>query len=146
MWQLLFRFFAESWWQARAFLVTFCHLNETSLDLLCSCVNISPQQQSFQWHQLDLHKSQFYNSRSRWAMFSNEHAWRMIGYTNYMKLTNGKLITQMLVKMSLFVTNKVFHEIIVWQHVDLHILHTVTAWQATVSTNTTWKFRFSEQM
>ena len=29
---------------------------------------------------------------------------------NYMKLTNGKLITQMLVKMSLFVTNKVFQE------------------------------------
>ena len=31
------------------------------------------------------------------------------------------LITQMLMKKSLFVTNKVFHEIIVWLRVDLHI-------------------------
>ena len=31
------------------------------------------------------------------------------------------LITQMLVKKSLFVTNKVFCEIIVWLRVDLHI-------------------------
>ena len=53
----------------------------------------------------------------------------------------------MLVKMSLFVlTNKVFREIIVWLHEHLHILHTVTAWQATVLTNTcNWKFHFSEQ-
>ena len=43
------------------------------------------------------------------------------------------LIIQVLVKMLLFVTNKVFCEI-VWLHVDLHILHTVTAWQATEST------------
>ena len=48
---------------------------------------------------------------------------------------------------SLFVTNKVFREIIVRLHVVLHILHTVTAWQATFSTNTrTWKFCFPEQM
>ena len=31
------------------------------------------------------------------------------------------LITQMLMKKSLFVTNKVFGEIIVWLRVDLHI-------------------------
>ena len=31
------------------------------------------------------------------------------------------LITQMLVKNSLFVTKKVFREIIVWLRVDLHI-------------------------
>ena len=31
------------------------------------------------------------------------------------------LITQMLVKKSLFVANKVFREIIVWLHVDFHI-------------------------
>ena len=31
------------------------------------------------------------------------------------------LITQMLVKKSLFVTKKVFREIIVWLRVDLHI-------------------------
>jgi len=37
------------------------------------------------------------------------------------------LITQVLVKMLLFVTNKVFCEIIVRLHVDMHILHTVTA-------------------
>ena len=41
------------------------------------------------------------------------------------------LITQMLAKMALD-TNKVFCVIIVWLHVDLHILHAVTAWQATV--------------
>ena len=39
------------------------------------------------------------------------------------------LITQMLVKISLFVANKIFRKIIVWLHVDLHILHTVTVWQ-----------------
>ena len=44
------------------------------------------------------------------------------GDINYMTLTKGKLITRMLVKMLLFVTNKVFREIIVWLHVDLHIL------------------------
>ena len=54
------------------------------------------------------------------------------------------LIAQMLVKKSLFVTNKVFHEIIVWLRVDLH---TVTAWQAMVLTEIqgTLKFRFLEQ-
>ena len=31
------------------------------------------------------------------------------------------VITQMLVKKSLFVTNKVFREIIVWLRLDLHI-------------------------
>ena len=31
------------------------------------------------------------------------------------------VITQMLMKKSLFVTNKVFREIIVWLRVDLHI-------------------------
>ena len=31
------------------------------------------------------------------------------------------LMTQMLEKKSLFVTNKVFHAIIVWLRVDLHI-------------------------
>ena len=36
------------------------------------------------------------------------------------------LISQMLVKILLFVTNKVFHEIIMQLHVDLHILHPVT--------------------
>ena len=57
------------------------------------------------------------------------------------------LITQMLMKKSLFVTNTVFHEIIVWLLVDLHnYLHTVTAWQATVLTEMrTWKFHFLEQ-
>ena len=56
------------------------------------------------------------------------------------------LITQVLVKMLLFVTNKVFCEIIVWLHVDLHILHTVTAWdrQATESTKTHMKILFSK--
>ena len=44
------------------------------------------------------------------------------------------LITQVLVKMLLFVTTKVLCEIIVWLHVDLHILHTVTVWQAMEST------------
>ena len=33
IWQLLFRFFAQYLCPARAFLVTFCRLNETSLDL-----------------------------------------------------------------------------------------------------------------
>ena len=43
------------------------------------------------------------------------------------------LITQMLVKKSLFVTNKVFLEIIVTTR-RFAYLETVTAWQATVST------------
>ena len=43
------------------------------------------------------------------------------------------LITQMLVKKLLFVTNKVFREIIVTT-CRFANLHTVTAWQATVST------------
>ena len=53
--------------------------------------------------------------RIMWQLLSCvfEWKWQMKGYINYMKLTNGKLITQMLVKMSLFVTNKVFREIIV---------------------------------
>ena len=54
--------------------------------------------------------------------------------------------------MLLFVTNKVFCEIIVWlkkhiliyNHVDLHILHTVTAWQATESTKTHVKILLSK--
>ena len=55
------------------------------------------------------------------------------------------LITQMLVKKSLFVTNKVFREIIVTT-CRFAYLHTVPAWQATLSTETrTWKFRFLEQ-
>ena len=60
------------------------------------------------------------------------------------------LIIQVLVKMLLFVTNKVFCEIIVWlkkhiyNHVDLHILHTVTAWQATELTETHVKILLSK--
>ena len=54
------------------------------------------------------------------------------------------LITQVPVKMLLFVTNKVFCEIIVWLHVDLHILHTVTTWQATESTKTHMKILISK--
>ena len=55
------------------------------------------------------------------------------------------LITQMLVKKLLFVTNKVFREIIVTT-CRFANLHTVTAWQATVSTEMRmWKFRFLEQ-
>ena len=83
IWQLLFRFFAKCPCPARAFLVTFCRLNETSLDLFSilkwSCVKISPcNKQSFRWHQLDLHKSQFYNSQRHWAVFSNEHGeWKV---------------------------------------------------------------------
>ena len=41
-------------------------------------------------------------------------------------------------------TNKVFCEIIVWPHVDLHILHTVTAWQATEWTKTDMKSLLSK--
>ena len=57
----------------------------------------------------------------------------------------ANLITQMLVKKSLFVTNKVFREIIVWLF-RFAYLHIVTAWKAMVSTEThRWKFRFLEQ-
>ena len=100
--------------------------------------------QSFQWHQLDLHKSQFYNSRSRWAVFLNEHGeWRVTKIMWNWLMQN--LITQMLVKKLLFVTNKVFCEIIVTT-CRFANLHTVTVWQATVWTETrTWKFRFLEQ-
>ena len=85
--------------------------------------------QSFQWHHLDLHKIQFYNSWSRRVVFSNEHGKWKVTYVKYYWLMEN-LITQMLVKILLFVTNKIFREIIVWLHVDLHILHTVTVWQA----------------
>ena len=49
----------------------------------------------------------------------------------------------LLKNMSLFVTNKVFRWIIVWLPVDLHILHTVTTWQATVSTKTRMEISLS---
>ena len=55
-----------------------------SNDLVLKCCF---SKQSFQWHQLDLHKSQFYNSWSRWVVFSNEHGeWKV----TYVKLTIGK--------------------------------------------------------
>ena len=62
-----------------------------------------------------------------------EWTWRMKGYIIWNWLME-KLITQMLMKMLLVVTNIVFSEIIVWLHVDLQIWHTVTGWQATEST------------
>ena len=96
--------------------------------------------QRFWWHQLDLQKSQFYNSWSRWAMFSNVVNERLLIWNWLME----NLITQVLVKMLLFVTNKVFCEIIVWLLVDLHILHTVTAWQATESTKMHMKILLSK--
>ena len=46
--------------------------------------------QSFQWHQLELHKSQFYNSCAESLSRVFEWTWWMKGYINYVKLTNGK--------------------------------------------------------
>ena len=100
--------------------------------------------QSFRWHQPDLRKRQFYNSRSRWAVFLNDRGIWKVTWIMWNWLMEN-LITQMLVKKSLFVTNKVFHEIIVTT-CRFAYLHTLTAWQATVLTEMrTWKFHFLEQ-
>ena len=73
-----------------------------------------------------------------------ERSWRMKAYIkNICNWLMENLITPMLVKMLLFVTNKVFCEIIVWLHVNLHILHTVTVWQAMESTKTHVKILLS---
>ena len=86
--------------------------------------------QSFCWHQLDLHKSQFYNSRCRWAVFLNEHGDRMKGYINYVKLTNGKFNNSSAHEKVAFCYKKSFP----WNYCvtlcRFAYLHTVTAWQA----------------
>ena len=80
-------------------------------------------------------------------MFLNEHGeWKVI----YMKLTNGKLINNSSACENVaFCYNYSF----LWNycvtkeaynHVDLHILHTVTAWQATESTKTHVKILLSK--
>ena len=78
-WQLLFRFFAKCQcipchflsFEQNEFGPFFQYSNDR---VLKSCLS----KQSFRWHQLDLHKSQFYNSQSHWAVFSHEHGeWKV---------------------------------------------------------------------
>ena len=152
MWQLLFRFFAECVCQARAFLVTFCRLNETSLDLCFQYSNVRVlksrlSKQSFRWHQPDLHNSQFYNSHTE--LLSRVFRMSMANERLHKLRSNWlmeNLMTQMLEKKSLFVTNKSFP----WNYCvttcRFAYLHTVTAWQVMVSTEMpTWKFCFLER-
>ena len=123
-WQL----HASSLWSEQDNIIIWCH-EKSQLKLMMWCDS----------NGLIVQKPVLWFMESLGRVF--EWTWWMKGYINYVKLTDGKLITQMLVKMSLFVTNKVFSEIIAWLHVDLHILHTVREWQATVSTNMRmWKF------
>ena len=70
----------------------------------------------------------------------------MKDYINYVKMTNEKFNnSNAREKVAFFVTTKVFHEIIVTTCRTAY-LHTVTVWQATVSTEMhMWKFRFLEQ-
>ena len=71
----------------------------------------------------------------------------MKAYINYVKLTNGKFNNSNAREKVAFCYKKSFP----WNHCvttcRFAYLHTVTAWQATVSTETrTWKFCFLEQM
>ena len=128
--------------QARAFLVTwnefgpfFQYSNDRVLKSRLS-------KQSFRWYQLDLHKSQFIIHRVAEPCLRMN----MKDYINYVKMTNEKFNnSNAREKVAFFVTTKVFHEIIVTTCRTAY-LHTVTAWQATVSTEMhMWKFRFLEQ-